>query len=137
TMGIDEPGPAEVSEAVIRIRRRKLPDPAVTGNAGSFFKNPVVSRSLAEQLQKDLPGLPLYSQENDQVKLSAAWLIEHCGWKGRSVGRAAVSAQHALVLINKGDATGSEILALAEAVQASVKTNFGVELEPEPLIIGA
>ncbi len=137
TMGIDEPGPVQVSEAVIRIRRRKLPDPAVTGNAGSFFKNPVVSRSLAEQLQKDLPGLPLYSQENDQVKLSAAWLIEHCGWKGRSMGRAAVSAQHALVLINKGDATGSEILALAEAVQASVKTNFGVELEPEPLIIGA
>jgi len=137
TMGIDEPGPAQVSEAVIRIRRRKLPDPAVAGNVGSFFKNPVVSSSLAEQLQKDLSGLPIYPQENDQVKLSAAWLIEHCGWKGCSMGRAAVSAQHALVLINKGDATGSEIFALAEAVQASVKTNFGVELEPEPLIIGA
>ena len=137
TMGIDKPGPAQVSEAVIRIRRRKLPDPAVTGNAGSFFKNPVVSRSLAEQLQKELPGLPLYPQENDQVKLSAAWLIERCGWKGRAMGRAAVSHQHALVLINRGNATGAELLALAEAVQASLKTNFGVELEPEPLIIGA
>jgi len=134
-MGIESPNAGQVSDAIIRIRRRKLPDPLLTGNAGSFFKNPVVNRSTAEQLQRDLAGLPVYPQENDLAKLSAAWLIEQCGWKGRSMGRAAVSAQHALVLINKGNATGAEILALAQAVQASVKTQFGIELEPEPLII--
>jgi UDP-N-acetylmuramate dehydrogenase len=137
TMGIDKPDARQVSNAIIRIRQRRLPDPSVTGNAGSFFKNPVVSRSLAEQLQGELAGLPLYPQENNQVKLSAAWLIERCGWKGRSMGRAAVSAQHALVLINTGHATGGEILALAEAVQKSVKKHFGVELETEPVIVRA
>jgi UDP-N-acetylmuramate dehydrogenase len=133
-MGIDTPSAKQVSEAVIRIRRRKLPDPTVVGNAGSFFKNPVVSHANAELLEKEFPGLPVYAA-GGEPKLSAAWLIERCGWKGRSLGDAAVSAQHALVLVNNGNATGGEILALADAIQTSVKSRFGVELQPEPLII--
>lgn len=134
SMGIDVPTAKQVSEAVIRIRQRKLPDPNVVGNAGSFFKNPVVSRATADLLVKDFTDLPVFSGGNGS-KLSAAWLIEHCGWKGRSMGRAAVSDQHALVLINKGNATGDEILTLAGAIKASVQDRFGIELQPEPLII--
>ncbi len=134
SMGIDTPTASQVSDAVIHIRQRKLPDPRHTGNAGSFFKNPVVSRTTADLLTKDHADLPVYSA-GDQAKLSAAWLIERCGWKGRSMGRAAVSEQHALVLINRGGATGLEILALADAIRESVKSRFGVELQPEPLII--
>ena len=133
-MGVDSPTARQLSDAVIRIRQRKLPDPKSFGNAGSFFKNPVVSRIEAESLTKEHPGLPVYPVGNE-AKLSAGWLIEQCGWKGRSMGRAAVSEQHALVLINKGNATGQEILALAQAIQASVRDRFGIELEPEPLII--
>lgn len=133
-MGIDTPNAKQVSEAVIRIRLRKLPDPKINGNAGSFFKNPVVSRAMADLLEKEFAGLPVYPAGFD-TKLSAAWLIEHCGWKGRSMGGAAVSEQHALVLINKGHATGAEILSLAHAIQASVQDRFGIELLPEPLII--
>ena len=136
TMGIKTPNARQVSDAVIRIRRRKLPDPAVTGNAGSFFKNPLVSRSTAELLEKDFPGLPVYPDEN-QAKLSAAWMIENCGWKDRSMGQAAVSEKHALVLINKGNATGREILALAHAIQVSVFEEFGIELQTEPHIVGS
>ena len=134
SMGIKTPTARQVSEAVIRIRRRKLPDPEITGNAGSFFKNPVVSLVAAEALEKEFSGLPVYPT-GDQAKLSAAWLIEQCGWKGRSLGGAAVSEQHALVLVNKGNATGSDILALADAIQASVLERFGIKLQPEPLII--
>lgn len=133
-MGIDTPDAKQVSEAVMRIRQRKLPDPKISGNAGSFFKNPVVSRTRADLLEKEFAGLPVYPAGPD-VKLSAAWLIEHCGWKGRSMGGAAVSEQHALVLINKDNATGGEILTLARAIQASVQDRFGIELQPEPLII--
>ena len=134
SMGIATPNPRQVSDAVIRIRQRKLPDPAVTGNAGSFFKNPVVSRSTAERLSGDFPGLPVYPSGED-VKLAAAWMIENCGWKGRSMGRAAVSEKHALVLINKGAASGAEILALADAIRESVLDRFEIELQPEPLIV--
>ena len=133
-MGVDSPTARQVSDAVISIRQRKLPNPKTFGNAGSFFKNPVVDRIQAESLIKEHPGLPVYPAGNE-AKLSAGWLIEQCGWKGRSMGRAAVSEQHALVLINKGNATGQEILALADAIQASVRDRFGIELEPEPLII--
>ena len=133
-MGIDVPTAKQVSEAVIRIRQRKLPDPNTIGNAGSFFKNPVVSQETANLLTREFTGLPVYSAGKES-KLSAAWLIEQCGWKGRSMGGAAVSEQHALVLVNKGDATGSEILALADAIQASVQERFGIELQPEPIII--
>ena len=134
TEGIKSPTAKQVSDAVIRIRQRKLPDPGTAGNAGSFFKNPVVSRETADLLANELAGLPVYPAGN-HIKLSAAWLIEKCGWKGRSMGRAAVSDQHALVLINKGNATGSEILALADAIQTSVLSQFGIELQAEPLII--
>ena len=134
SMDIDTPTAQQVSEAVIRIRQRKLPDPKAVGNAGSFFKNPVVSRGTADALAEKYEAMPVYQVE-EEAKLSAAWMIEECGWKGRSVGGAAVSEQHALVLINKGDATGTEILALAEAIQSSVQNRFGIKLQPEPLII--
>ena len=134
SMGIEVPTAKQVSEAVIRIRQRKLPDPKVVGNAGSFFKNPVVSPATTDLLAQEFADLPVYFADNGS-KLSAAWLIEHCGWKGRSMGRAAVSDQHTLVLINKGNATGEDILTLADAIQASVKERFGIELQPEPLII--
>jgi UDP-N-acetylmuramate dehydrogenase len=134
-MGIRKPDAKQVSDAVIRIRNRKLPDPLLVGNAGSFFKNPVVSQSLSKPLKKEFDDLPVYQATGDKTKLSAAWLIEHCGWKGRAMGGAAVSPQHALVLINKDNATGAEILALATAIQASVKSRFGIELQAEPQII--
>lgn len=134
TMGIATPNARQVSDAVIRIRRRKLPDPAVIGNAGSFFKNPLVERETADALATEFPGLPVYPA-GDRAKLSAAWMIEKCGWKGRSMGQAAVSEKHALVLTNMGNATGQEILALADAIRGSVLEHFGIELQPEPLII--
>jgi UDP-N-acetylmuramate dehydrogenase len=133
-MGIDAPTASQVSDAVIRIRQRRLPDPRVHGNAGSFFKNPLVSRLTADLLLKDFKDLPVFS-DGDLAKLSAAWMIEKCGWKGRSLGRAAVSGQHALVLINRDNASGRDILTLANEVRASVWSRFGIELQPEPLII--
>ncbi len=134
-MGIDVPTAKQVSQAVIRIRQRKLPDPRFIGNAGSFFKNPVVSRTTADLLKKEFHGLPLYPVSEDETKLSAAWLIEQCGWKGRSMGGAAVSDQHALVLVNQDNATGSEILALADAIGESVQDRFDIKLQPEPRIV--
>ncbi len=133
-MGIDTPTASQVSDAVIRIRQRRLPDPRVHGNAGSFFKNPLVSRLTADLLLRDFKDLPVYS-DGAQAKLSAAWMIEKCGWKGRSLGRAAVSGQHALVLINSDNASGADILALADAIRESVRDRFNIELQPEPLII--
>jgi UDP-N-acetylmuramate dehydrogenase len=135
SMGITEPTAKQVSAAVVRIRRRKLPDPLITGNAGSFFKNPVVSGKKAALLKIEFPHLPLYPTQHGDTKLSAAWMIERCGWKGRSMGRAGVSGQHSLVLINNGNATGREILTLADAIRASVQDVFGIELQMEPLII--
>ena len=134
SMGIDSPTARQLSDVVIRIRQRKLPDPMINGNAGSFFKNPLVNRTTADSLIKEFSELLVFTK-GDEAKLSAGWLIETCGWKGRSMGNAAVSAQHALVLINNGHATGSEILELANAIQESVRERFGIELEPEPLII--
>ena len=136
-MGINTPTARQVSEAVVRIRQRRLPDPLVIGNVGSFFKNPLVSHATADLLEKDFPGLPVYPVDGDEAKLSAAWLIEQCGWKGRSLGWAAVSDQHALVLVNKGNATGPELLELAAAIRESVKNRFAIELQPEPLIVQA
>lgn len=134
-MGIDEPDAKNVGAAVIRIRQRKLPDPRITGNAGSFFKNPVVNRATADLLEKEFTELPVFPMDNDSAKLSAAWMIEKCGWKGRSMGRAAVSGQHALVLVNKDNATGAELLALADAIRESVRDRFAIKLQPEPLIV--
>jgi UDP-N-acetylmuramate dehydrogenase len=132
------PRPAQVAEAVCRIRRRKLPDPAVIGNAGSFFKNPMVPVAQAEALQRAHPALPVFRGGDDgERKLSAAWLIDACGWKGHREGDAGVAASHALVLVNHGNATGAQLLALARRIAGSVRERFGVAIEPEPRIIGA
>lgn len=133
------PDSATVAEAVIRIRRRKLPDPAVVGNAGSFFKNPVVSAAHAAGLRSAHPGLPVFDagRGDGARKLSAAWMIERCGWKGFRDGDAGVADSHALVLVNHGRAGGAQLLALARRVADSVRQRFGVALEPEPRIIGA
>lgn len=134
TRGIDKPDPKQVSETVIRLRRQKLPDPAVTGNAGSFFKNPVVSRDQAEVLRCRFTGLPIWPAGADRTKLSAAWMIENCGWKGFHENGAAVSSQHALVLVNQGQSSGRHILELSAKIADSVAQQFGVALEPEPKI---
>jgi len=130
--------PRNLAAAVRSLRRRKLPDPAAIGNAGSFFKNPVVPGALAEGLLGRHAGMPSYPGPRPaERKLSAAWLIERAGWRGFRVGDAGVSAQHALVLVNHGAATGAELLALARRVAESVERQFGVRLEPEPRIVGA
>jgi len=133
--GIARPGARDVSDAIIRIRQRRLPDPARIGNAGSFFKNPVVGPSVAESLQARYPGLPAWPQQTGQVKLSAAWMVERCGLKRLREGDAEVSEQHALVLINRGAATGAQIIRLSRRVQAAVDEAFGVQLEPEPRLV--
>jgi len=132
-----DPTPQQVADAVRRLRRRKLPDPAVTGNAGSFFKNPVVEAALAARIRAEHPQAPVYPAGQGCRKLSAAWLIESCGWRGHRDGDAGISAQHALVLVNHGKASGTELLALARRVADSVEQRFGVRLEPEPRIVGA
>ena len=134
---ITEPTATRVADAVRRLRRRKLPDPAVIGNAGSFFKNPVVPAELARALQASHPSMPVHAAGAGSSKLSAAWLIETCGWRGYRLGDAGISSQHALVLVNHGCATGAELLALARRVARSVEDRFGVRLEPEPRIVGA
>jgi UDP-N-acetylmuramate dehydrogenase len=136
-MGLSEPTPAQLAQAVRRLRRRKLPDPAFIGNAGSFFKNPIVPAALAGELRAAHPGLPVHPAREGTCKLSAAWLVEDCGFKGFREGDAGVSAQHALVLVNHGRATGVELLGLARRVADSVERRFGVRLEPEPRIVGA
>jgi UDP-N-acetylmuramate dehydrogenase len=136
-MGIADAGAAEVAGAVRRLRRRKLPDPAVIGNAGSFFKNPVVTTEVAARLRAAHDDLPVYPAAAGKAKLSAAWLIERCGWRGVREGDAGIAAQHALVLVNHGHASGAQLLALARRVAASVEERFGVRLEPEPRIVGA
>ena len=122
-----------------RIRTRKLPDPAVLGNAGSFFKNPVVAPATAANLQQQWPSLPVFPASTTDgsaaVKLPAGWLIEQCGFKGWRQGDAGVHDAHALVLVNYGQASGQDIVALAGQIIASVQATFGVLLEPEPLIV--
>lgn len=125
------PSLANVRQAVINIRQSKLPDPKVLGNAGSFFMNPVVDREHADRLSAHYPAMPRYDAPGGGVKVPAGWLIEQCGWKGRSMGRAAVYDKQALVLVNKGGAGGDEILALSEAVTRSVEEKFGITLQPE------
>ena len=131
--GITQPGIRELSETVMEIRRSKLPDPALLGNTGSFFKNPEVPVQLCEAIKKEFPDLvasPLPGNE-ELVKLAAGWLIEKAGWKGRRIGDAGVHEKQALVLVNYGKATGKDILNLAQEIQADVKEKFGVSLEPE------
>ncbi len=134
------PSPRDVADAVISIRRRKLPDPAEIGNVGSFFKNPIISNVQAKNLRllhPDLPQYPLIDHGNDQCKISAAWLIERCGFKGARRGDVGVHEGHALVLVNHGGGTGREILALAHEIQQAVVAKFGVFLEPEPIFFPA
>lgn len=133
--GIAAPTPQDVSEAVIRIRSSKLPDPAELGNAGSFFKNPVVPQAQAEALLAEHPALPHYPAGDGRVKLAAGWLIDQCGLKGHRDGDAGVHARQALVLVNYGKASGGDIRALAQKVQAAVRQRFGVALEAEPIIL--
>ncbi|MCC8019413.1 MAG: UDP-N-acetylmuramate dehydrogenase [Rikenellaceae bacterium] len=123
---------ANIRNAVTAIRKAKLPEPAELGNAGSFFKNPVVEEALAQELKKEYPDMPLYpSGQEGRAKLAAGWLIDRCGWKGRSLGPAAVHDRQALVLVNLGGAAGRDILDLAAAVSRDVEERFGVALESE------
>jgi UDP-N-acetylmuramate dehydrogenase len=133
--GVKEPTAHQVAQWVIAIRRAKLPDPALIGNAGSFFKNPIVSSEQCREVIGREPNIVHYPLEDGRCKLAAGWLIDACGWKGKSVGGASVYERQALVLINKGDARGGEVLTLAQAIQASVLARFGVLLEPEPVVV--
>lgn len=127
--------PRTVAAAVMRVRKRKLPDPELVPNAGSFFKNPVVADARAVALIERYPELPHWPDRPHHIKLSAAWMIDQLGWRGRSHGGAAVSDKHALVLINRGHATGADVLGLAGAIRDSVAERFGIALEPEPVIV--
>ncbi len=132
---IDIPTARDVGDAVIAIRTRKLPDPAKIGNAGSFFKNPMVPRSLREKLLESYPQMVSYAQPDGNFKLAAGWLIDQCGWKGKSLGAAGVYQNQALVLVNRGGAQGREVVQLANAIQNDVEAKFGVRLEPEPVFV--
>jgi UDP-N-acetylmuramate dehydrogenase len=126
----------DVANAVITIRKHKLPDPKEIGNAGSFYKNPELNKDAAEALIKQYPDMPYYLLPSGAIKIPAAWLIEQCGWKGKRVGNTGNHEQQALVIVNYKDATGDEILKHAMAVQQSVLKKFGILLEPEVNIIG-
>lgn len=118
-------------QVVVGIRESKLPDPKVLGNAGSFFMNPIVPRATFEALQEQYPSMPHYPVDDERVKIPAGWLIEQCGWKGRSLGAAAVYHKQALVLVNLGGATGKDIVALSDAVRAAVRAKFAIDIHPE------
>ncbi len=133
--GIATPRPGDVAESIAAIRRRKLPDPAAIPNAGSFFHNPVVDAATAEDLARRHPGLPCYRQPDGRVKLAAGWLIEQAGWKGKALGPVAMYEKQALVLVNRGGATGADVRAAMAAVQGDVLARFGVRLEPEPVFL--
>ncbi|MFJ5258254.1 UDP-N-acetylmuramate dehydrogenase [Pseudomonas sp. NPDC088414] len=130
--GIEQPTPSDVSRAICSIRSEKLPDPAVLGNAGSFFKNPLVSAALVEQIKAQHPDLVAYAQPDGQMKLAAGWLIERAGWKGFREADAGVHKLQALVLVNYGAATGLQLLDLAQRIQKDIAERFNVELEMEP-----
>jgi UDP-N-acetylmuramate dehydrogenase len=133
--GIEQPDARTVFDWVCAIRRAKLPDPAVIGNVGSFFKNPVVSPEQCRDIIGRDPEVVHYPLPDGTVKLAAGWLIDACGWKGKSIGRAGVYEKQALVLVNRGGASGAEVVTLARAIQESVYGRFGIRLEPEPVVI--
>ncbi|WP_136466337.1 UDP-N-acetylmuramate dehydrogenase [Flagellimonas onchidii] len=133
--GVVYPTIKDISDAVIAIRQSKLPDPMEIGNSGSFFKNPVISRKTYQKLKKHHPDLPSYQVDEDQYKIPAGWLIEQCGLKGERYGDAGVHEKQALVLVNYGNATGLEILELAELVQKTVSQKFNIHINPEVNII--
>ena len=124
-----------VRKVIIEIRESKLPDPKVMGNAGSFFMNPIVPKEKLEALQRDYPRIPYYELPDGRVKIPAGWMIDQCGWKGKSLGPAAVHDKQALVLVNRGGAKGSDIVALSDAVRASVRDKFGIDIHPEVNVI--
>ncbi|WP_439517439.1 UDP-N-acetylmuramate dehydrogenase [Hydrogenophaga sp.] len=133
--GIQHPDAQQIFDWICAIRRAKLPDPAVIGNAGSFFKNPTVSvEQCADIIARD-PKVVHYPMADGSIKLAAGWLIDACGWKGRGVGNAGVYEKQALVLVNRGGATGGEVMTLAKAIQTSVYERFGILLEPEPVVV--
>ncbi len=125
-----------IREAVIEVRESKLPDPSVIGNAGSFFMNPVVSTQKFNELLITYPNMPHYVLNDHEVKVPAGWLIDVCGWKGKSIGNAGVHDKQALVLVNKGGATGQDVLHLAQAIQKNVRDKFQIEIHPEVNFIG-
>ena len=133
--GIAAPSPRQVFDWVCAIRRAKLPDPALVGNAGSFFKNPVVTPEQCRDIIGRDPEIVHYPMPDGSVKLAAGWMIDACGWMGKSIGRAGVYEKQALVIVNRGGAIGSEVVTLARAIQESVYGRFGIRLEPEPVIV--
>ena len=133
--GFAAPTPQDIGRTVEAIRRRKLPDPLEIGNAGSFFKNPVVSAEHCARLLAQYPELVHHTQPDGSEKLAAGWLIDRCGWKGRALGAAGVYPKQALVLVNLGGARGEDVVRLARAIQADVAAKYGVELEPEPVFV--
>ncbi|UVL33367.1 MULTISPECIES: UDP-N-acetylmuramate dehydrogenase [unclassified Pseudomonas] len=130
--GIEQPTPTDVSRAICSIRSEKLPDPAVLGNAGSFFKNPLVSAAIVARIKEQHPDVVAYAQPNGQMKLAAGWLIERAGWKGFREADAGVHKLQALVLVNYGAATGLQLLDLAQRIQKDIAERFNVDLEMEP-----
>ncbi len=133
--GIRDPDAQQIFDWVCAIRRAKLPDPAVVGNAGSFFKNPIVTPEQCRDIIGRDPEVVHYPLPDGSVKLAAGWMIDACGWKGKSVGQAGVYERQALVLVNRGGAIGSEVMTLARAIQESVYGRFGIRLESEPVVV--
>ena len=133
--GIVEPTPQQLRQVIIDIRNAKLPDPKLQGNAGSFFMNPVVSRQKYEELAAHYPQMPHYTVDAQHEKIPAGWMIEQCGWKGKSLGRAGVHDKQALVLVNLGGATGQEIVDLCETIRKDVSDKFGIDIHPEVNIV--
>ena len=133
--GIKEPTAQQLRDTIIDIRNAKLPDPKVEGNAGSFFMNPIVTKVRYEKLAAQYPDMPHYRVDSRHVKIPAGWMIDQCGWKGKSLGRAGVHSKQALVLVNRGGATGEEIVTLCEAIRKDVKEKFGIDIYPEVNII--
>ena len=133
--GVREPGAMQIFEWVCAIRSAKLPDPQLLGNAGSFFKNPTVTPEQCADIIQREPKIVHYPLADGAVKLAAGWLIDACGWKGKGVGNAGVYERQALVLVNRGQATGGEVMTLARAIQTSVYERFGIMLEPEPVVV--
>lgn len=133
--GIDVPTASQLRQAIIEIRQAKLPDPKLMGNAGSFFMNPIVGRDVYERLAAQYEAMPHYVVDADHVKIPAGWMIEQCGWKGRSMGRAGVHDKQALVLVNRGGATGSEIVSLYKQIINDVREKFGIEIRPEVNVV--
>ena len=133
--GIIHPTAQQLRQIIIDIRRDKLPDPKVEGNGGSFFMNPIVDRAKYEELATLYPDMPHYAVDAGREKIPAGWMIEQCGWKGRSLGRAGVHNKQALVLVNRGGATGQEIVKLCDTIRRDVKEKFGIDIRPEVNII--